>query len=238
MAVPTGYTQAAAVAMCQLRTNYRNGIPINSDVVALLNAAIEQLGLESEPILLNLSVAITVANTNTLVLPADIFRIRNMTYSTGVRGVVGTTEYEMVELPYDTFIASTDMTVAGSLGGIPTTYTIVSDASNVLTIQLYPLVSNGYVNIFYSARPTLFSSTDGTTLTNIDTAFQEPAILWTCARMCEARQNMNQAKAFDEQFREKLERVHGLVKRRARKNGSNIVRDVTSAESIVPAWVR
>lgn len=227
--------------MCQLRTNYTQGIPSTTQIAALLNAAIEQLGLETEPILLNASVAVTLPNSNTFALGNDVWRIRNMSYSTGLRGTVGVTEYEMVQLEFNEFIEYTDLTVASAIGGIPTIYTIIQDASNVMTIQVYPLVSTGYINFFYSARPTLFGITnsagDQLTTTNIDTSFQEPAILWTCARMCEARQNMNQAQWFDKQFKDKLEAVHMLVKRRAKKNGSGIVRDVNEGETVVPFWI-
>ena len=234
--------------MCQLRTNYRFGVPSASDVTTLLNAAIEQLGIETEPLLLNGSVAVTVANTNIITLPADIFRIRSMTYSTGLRGTIGVSEYEMVQLPVDEFIENSDYNVASAVGGIPTVYTIIQDSAAAvalgatptggqMTMQFYPLASSGYINYFYSARPTLWSAGDGTTTTNVDPAFQEPAILWTCARMCEARQNMNQARVFDEQFKAKLDSVHYLVKRRARKSGSNLVRDVSEGESVTPFWM-
>lgn len=239
--VPTGYTQASAIAMCQLRTNYTQGIPSSTNIATLLNAALEQLGIETEPLLLNASIAISVANSNTFALGNDVWRVRNMSYSNGLRGTVGVTEYEMVQLGFNEFIEYTDMTVASAIGGIPTVYTIIQDSFNVMTIQVYPLVSTGYINYFYSARPTLFGLTnsygDQITVTNIDTSFQEPAILWTCARMCEARQNMNQAQWFDKQFKEKLEAVHMLVKRRARLNGSNVVRDVSEGESVTPFWV-
>jgi hypothetical protein len=238
---PTGYSQAAAIAMVQLRTNSQFGQPTAPQIVMLLNAGVEQLGLKTEPVLVNTSIPITVANTNVLTLPADLQRVRNMNYSTGPLTSPGTVAYEMVELPYDEFIEQTDATPAGGLGGIPTIYTITQDSSNVMVIQLYPLVSSGQVNIFYYQRPQLWStntSTGGATTTTVDSAFQEPVMLWTCARIMEAREDIERAKYFMDQYREAMTEARADVFRRRRKNQSNTVRNVAEGEAVTPTWIR
>jgi hypothetical protein len=239
---PGGRTSAAAIATVRRRTNMVFGEPDDSDICAMLNDGLEQVAKLTEPILATKSLPIINPNTNLLAFPADVDRIRDANFSTGNPALGGTVVYEMVQLEYNEFIQETDSTPAGGIGGIPTIYSLVADQSGVQLIQFYPYASTGYINIHYYKRPIQWyipQAGQPASYTDMDSGWQEAAILFACQQACENREDLTTgAKYFAELYKAKCEEMLTTVRRRRRKNGTVTVRDVSINESVTPIWMR
>lgn len=120
----------------------------------------------------------------------------------------------------------------------PSTNTASYPSGGVMTMQVYPAAMIGQVNVFYRGRPSLWADTTATSGTNLDTLAQEAVILWTCARVLEARSRSGEAaQIFKPQFDEKIVQMKTLMqKRTAPKSGQ--VRDIRNrAYPSSPWWI-
>lgn len=235
---PTGYTQAQAVQAVQDETNSNFGQPPVPTIIRFLNRAVEQMCAKLDAPLTNFPIPVTVPNSNIFTLPADIWQLRNVSYSNGPATTPGTTVYEMVMLPYDEFIQNTMSTPAGGLGGIPTIFTIIQDIANVMQIQVYPLVSAGFINLYYYQRGMLWDLNNPNSTSNLDSVFQEPVIWRACASTMNFREMDDRAAKYYKLYDKELEEAKVLSGKRKRKNQSITVRDVTEGDSIFPIWMR
>jgi hypothetical protein len=245
-----GYMYSTAIQAVRDTTNSNFGQPSDGVIGRFLNRAVEQMCAKLDAPLTNTNLAVVNPNSNVFTLPSDIWQLRNVTYSNGIStyngnaanpGIAlaaGVTVYEMVELPYDEFIQCTMSTPAGGLGGIPTVYTIIEDMNQVMTIQVYPLVSAGYINLYYYQRGMLWDPLVPSSTSNLDSVFQEPVIVWACAQTMHAREMDDRAAVFMEEYKDALAEAKIISGKRKRKNQSITVRDVTEGASVFPVWMR
>lgn len=246
--VPQGRSAAQAIATVRRRTNYSFGLPNNEDILAGLNDGLEKVATRIEPVIATASLPIVAPNTNILAWPQDVERVRDVNFSTGNPALGGTVVYEMLQLDFDEFIQETDSTPAGGIGGIPAIFSLIADQAGVMLMQFYPFANEGYVNLHYFKRPILwFIPTNGApaspSYTDLDSIYQEAAILYGCQIAAESREDDALATKFNKLFEwefniENPFNVQYLAKRRVRKRGTNTVRDVSAGESVVPAWMR
>ncbi|MGB8520845.1 MAG: hypothetical protein WCD38_11850 [Candidatus Tumulicola sp.] len=240
-AVPQGLTSVAAINRVRKRTNLVFGQPPDADVLDMLNDGLEQTAALLDPILVNASLPIVSPNTNVLALPLDVAHPRDINFSTGNPTLGGTVVYEMVQMDYDTFIQFTDSTPTGGIGGIPSFYSLIQDASGAQLIQFYPYANSGQLNIHYYPRPTLWTlpTGGGVSYTNLDSAWQTLPVLYACALACENREDAaGTAEYYWKLHGAKAEEMKLTVRRRARKRGTAVVRDVSAPTSILPNWMR
>lgn len=236
MGFPVGYSAARAIAQVQTRTNERVTPPATNNnnpddsVVGLLNAALEEVGTRLGPVKWFNSVPVVAGSAVTPLLLEDIQEIISISYSTtsdpsNPSAIV----YQMRQLDPEAFFDQTgNQPTSGN--GIPTFYYIKSDASNQLVIEVWPPPSaNGFYYVFYKQRPVLWgtssSALDQASTTQVDSAWQELAILKACSHVCYANEKIDLKKEFDADYKELLEEYRERLMRRARPKGS-IVRDV------------
>jgi hypothetical protein len=250
MPFAAGYTYATAIQAVRDITNSNFGQPPDTTIGRHLNSAIELMCSKLDAPLTNYPMQVINPNSNVFTLPTDIWQLRNVTYSNGVAtysgnaanpGISlaqGVTVYEMVELPYDEFIQNTMSTPAGGLGGIPTIYTIIADNNQTMTIQVYPLVSAGYINLYYYQRGMLWDPNNPSSMTQLDSLFQRAVILRACADTMHTREMDDRAATFLQEYKDELADAKIISGKRKRKNQSITVRDVTEGDSIFPIWMR
>lgn len=225
----TGYTSLAAIAMVQLRTNEPT-LPNNTSMLTLLNAGVTEVERQLGGIRL-LGTYPTIPNQTIQALNNDVQDILSCSWSTGPPTSQGAIVY-----PMDPFDQAAFMDFAGGFPAVgfgpPTSYLIYRDQGGVLEMQLYPAAMLGQLNVYYRARPTLWTLTNSGTvngiMTNLDPSMQEAAVLWTCARVLESRGRGMEAK---EIFQPQIESILGdmkttVTRRTAPKHGQ--VRDIVS----------
>jgi hypothetical protein len=105
-------------------------------------------------------------------------------------------------------------------------------------MQLYPAAMLGQINLYYRARPQLWSTTvnGGNNGTNLDTSMQEAVVLWTVGMVLCARDRADEAdRTWFPKFKDKMEELDALSKRRTNpKTGQ--VRDITGRGYPVLWW--
>jgi hypothetical protein len=238
--VPQGLTSVQAIARVRNRTNLLFGQPADATMLDMLNDGLEQATTLLDPIAVNTSLPITSPNTNVLAFPLDLAHLRDINFSTGNPALGGTVVYEMVQMDYDTFIQFTNSTPTGGIGGIPSFYSLIQDVSGAQLIQFYPYANTGQLNLHYYPRPTLWTlpTVPAVSYTNLDSAWQILPILYACALACENREDaVGTAEYYWKLHAAKAEEMKLTVRRRARKRGTAIVRDVSDPSSIVPIWM-
>jgi hypothetical protein len=223
--VPSGYTANTAMDQVRLRTNEPT-LPVAGDLLQLLNAGVENIERKLGGIRL-WGTYPTTANQPVQALTTDTQDIISCSWSTGNPTTPGVLVYPMAPLDQASFMDQ----AAGfpNVGtGPPQWFFVYRDQSNMLELQLYPAAMLGQLNVYYRARPQLFSLSVnyGNNGTNLDTSMQEALILWTCARVLENRGRSAEARAiFEPQLKDVLEEIKEDVARRtAPKFGQ--VRDV------------
>ena len=232
--VAGGYTAAQSIAMVYLRTNENAAGVSPANVLSLLNTAIGEVSDDLGPVR-KYMVLPTIASQNIINLPYDVQDVISASFSTLAPAGAGTQVYRLEQLEQNTF-----MDFSGGLPGTgfgpPLAYMVVSDTNGNQIIQLYPPAISGQINLYYRARPIIFSDTLNST-TNIDPQAQENIILWTCARIMEAREKYPIAKLFMDQYDKNIENDKDIIQRRsAPKSGQ--VRDVTSqGRPGMPPWL-
>ena len=75
--------------------------------------------------------------------------------------------------------------------------------------------------------------------TDLDSAYQECAMLYACMQACENREDYTTGAAyFGKLLNAKVEESKQTVKRRARKPGPTYVNDVMTLDTVIPNWMR
>ncbi len=233
----TGYTALAAIAMVQLVTN-EPSLPNNTNMLTLLNRGVTEIERRLGGIRL-IGTYPTINNQAIQALNNDVQDILSCSWSTGPPTSQGALVY-----PMEPFDQAQFMDFAGGFPAVgfgpPTAYLIYRDQGGVLEMQLYPSAMVGQLNVYYRARPTLWtltnSGTQNGTMTNLDPAMQEAVILWTCARVLESRGRGGEAmQIYEPQLKEILEDLKTTVTRRtAPKHGQ--VRDIVARGYPSPGW--
>lgn len=175
------------------------------------------------------------AGQATIVLPADLQEIIDMTYSLVLPTTAGAVIYNISLLDEDNFMYAAAYQPANT-GGQPQVAFIQSDISGQITLQLFPFIpSNGFFNIYYKQRPILWATPPSTDVSTLDSTYQEAAILWACAEVCEARQRATQSKMFWDRYEAQLEKMRATIRKRTRPRVGQ-VRDVTGTVFNIPYW--
>lgn len=222
----TGYTTLQAIAMVELSTNEPT-YPVAAQMVTLLNRGVTEIERRLGGIRL-VGTYPTIAEQTIQALNNDVQDILSCSWSTGPPTSQGALVYPMDPMDQAAF-----MDFAGGFPAVgfgpPTTYLIYRDQSGVMELQVYPAAMIGQLNVYYRARPTLWTLTSAGlsgNQTNLDPSMQEAVILWTCARVLEARGRGGEAKAiFEPQIQAIVEDLKTTVTRRtAPKHGQ--VRDI------------
>jgi hypothetical protein len=239
---PQGYTSLDAIALVRLRTNEPN-LPVNTDLLILLNEGAQEVERELGAIRLLQSYPIAPGQT-IQALRSDVQDVLSCSFSTGpVTGsstVSAPIVYPMFPMDQGMFMDFAAGTPGASTGP-PSSYFIFNDASGVLIMQLYPAGMLGQLNVYYRARPILWTlmgggATNGVA-SNLDSAMQQAVILWTCGRVLENRGRSGEAQRFDALFDVKIEAMKkSVAQRTAPKFGQ--VRDIGYANTGRPYWYR
>lgn len=240
MATPSGYTQQAALQKVRRLSNEQS-LPVDADVIGFLNDGLEEVGADLKPIRTVDNVAIT-AGAATLQLPADIFSYARLTWSTALPTTPGVVEVPIQELGPGGFTEQS--------GGLPTVSggnilwcRVLTDASNQITLQFYPLApGNGYINVYQFPRPTLWDPAVPTSVTNVDSSLQMLAIYYAVILVCENRENFVKAKYYTEKLYgpDGESGLWGAARRELRQRQApkgSVVRDVTAGPDYQPPWM-
>jgi hypothetical protein len=232
---PSGYSGAAAIAEVQNRTGEYT-YPLPTQILDFLNRGLEQAAAAFGPTNKYAAVA-TTPGTVKIALPADIMDITSMSWSTGDPTQPGTIVYPLTQLEQ---VSQMDfaMGLPGVGIGPPVSYFIISDYGGIITIQLYPSATNGQVNVYYRGRPTLWADATGESSTDVDTAFQEAAIIWACSMVCANRQRKGDADSYKAEYQNYVENTAPDQARRRTVPKSGRVRDVYAQgwPGVAPWW--
>ena len=235
--VATGRAAPSAIATVRRRTNSVFGQPSDADILAMLNDGIEVVAEYLESVIATAALPILSANTNILAFPQNVERVRDVNFSTGNPSASGTVVYEMAQLDYDEFIQNTNSSPAGGIGGIPTMYSLISDQSGIMTVQFYPFANAGQMNLHYFKRPTLWTNSP-TSYTDLDSSWQECVLLYACSQVMENREDTVTADYFWKKYEARVEENKGDLKRRERKQGGGVIRDINEGAGVFPVWMR
>jgi hypothetical protein len=237
ISVPGGYGTNEAIQQVQLRTNEPvptiQGLVLGAitgpqAILILLNVGLQEVVRRIGGIKLQASYP-TLVNQTVMALSADVQDIISCSFSTGATTAQGSLVYPMVPMPQAAFMDfAAGFPAVGS--GPPTAYFIYQDSNGVQLMQIYPAAQLGYINVYYRARPilwTLMSNGQDGTATNLDPSAQEAVILWTCARILEVRGRSAEADRFDnkcDKIAPPLDLVSSLNRRTEPRSGQ--VRDL------------
>jgi hypothetical protein len=233
--VPTGYNATTLVAMIRLRANEPT-LPSTTQILTLANAGIEQVERALGAIRL-VGTYPTVPNQTVQALTNDVQDILSCSWSTGPVTAPGTLVYPMFQYDQGTFMDLAAGFPAVGFGP-PVYFWVYRDQSGTMEMQLYPAAMLGQLNVYYRARPTIWNTSAGTntSTTNLDTSMQEAVILWTVARVLEARGRGGEAaQIWTPQFKEIMEELREDTKRRTQQK-SGTVRDVRSRGFPAGPW--
>lgn len=240
MAVPTGYTQSAALLKVRRLSNEPN-LPVDADVIGFMNDGLEQICAELVP-LRNVENVAILAAAATLQLPADIYAYERLTWSTALPTTPGAIEYPVQELGPGGFVEQTGG-MPGLSGGQIIWCRVLTDDSGQITLQFYPLSpGNGFINVYHRARPRLWDPNTPTSTTNVDSSVQLLALYWATIAVCENRENYVKGKYWRDVLSgpDGESGLLGKAKRelafRQRPKGS-VVRDVTAGPDFAPPWM-
>lgn len=241
MGTPTGYTQATALQKVRRLTN-ENALPVDTDVIGFLNDALEQFCADLNPLRATENVAVTGGEV-LIPLPADMFTVARLTWSSALPTAIGAQEYPLTEVGPGAFD-----NLSGGLpvlsGGVPGWYRLIADAANVQKIQVYVAIpTNGFVNVYGALRPTLWDPADPTSTTNLDSALQLTVAYMAAVMVAENRENLEKATYLrgicygadgeSGMYGQAAQRLS----RRQQPHGSS-VRDVMSGPGFVPVWMK
>ncbi len=235
MAVPSGYSGAAAIYQVQLRTG-ESTLPTPTDILAFLNLGIEQVSSALSPLLLNAAYPTTPGQT-TQTLAGDIQDIARVSWSTGPPTQSGSLVYALTQLEPMQF-ANAAAGVPGIGLGPPTLYCIIEDANSALTLQLFPGAMTGQLNVYYHARPTLWADTTSTSSTNVDSALQEAAIVWAAWKVAQSRGRYQLGQLFMTEYEQLIAAKMKEIRRRTVPRSGRVT-DVTMLPfTSAPPWWR
>lgn len=236
MATPTGYTAGGIVSFVRGRLN-EPSIDLNLTVQAL-NAAIEQIVAECDPIITMTSPPLAV-NQPSVTLPADLMRIKSVSFSYPQAPItqIGVTVIAVIPRTAEEFYDIAGGAPSVGAGG-PLVYFIQTDQSNVMTLFIYPFVAQaGQLNIFYSKRPNLWDPTNSGSTTDMDSAWQECCVLFALSVLAESLEKYDAVKIYDAKYDAQLAKAKSRVKERTRTKQAQ-VRDVMGGGSggAWPGW--
>lgn len=240
MSFPTGLGAADAILMVRSRTGQTAGQPTDDTIRRFLNAGAEYVERRIGAIFNTVSTSI-LASANTTPLPADLQEIINLNFSITLPSASNAVLYPIQLVQEGAFERSVGY-APGQSSGYPTLAYIQTDSgtagtSGVMTLQLYPVPSiAGYINCYYRQRPKLYDDTTNTSVTNLDSMFQEAMITWSCKAVCENRAMFGApVQYFDKLFSQVLEEINEDAKKRTTP-GRNVVADVTEVTVNMPPW--
>lgn len=232
-------TAASLISQVYSRTNENSSSVPQTTVQSFLNTAMIEVAQALVPTRLYNTIQVP-PQQNIIVLPNDIQEIIGLSWSspTGPTAT-GSLVYRLTQMDISTMMDFSGGQPGTGFGN-PIAFAIVSDSSGPgggnLTIQLYPAANGGYLNIYYYSRPLPFIDTASST-TNLDAQSIEPVVLWTCARVCEARERTSDADRFIQQYTTVLQNYNDYIARRNRPK-TGIVRDVTNMGATgAPPWL-
>jgi hypothetical protein len=223
VAVPTGYTGQTAVAIIRARTGQTSTQPSDTTIVTFLNAGVEQVERMLGAIYATANQAIA-KNANTVPLPADMQSIINLNYSMVLPTAANAVLYPIQLLQEGAFERLVGYLPSQSIG-FPSYAFVQSDVavpiafdpahpapvstSGVMTLQLDGMVQTaGFINVYYKQRPAVWADATVSSATNIDSSYQELAILWACMNVCENRAMYGRpVEYFLKRFETELQRV-------------------------------
>ena len=177
-----------------------------------------------------------VANQSTYAMPEATCRsFVTLSYSSALPTAAGTIEYETMELEPAAFISATWN--APTLSGGPIVcWRRITDASNVITIQLYPTApSVGYLNTYYIGRPALWDPANPGNVPDLDSQMLFTAILHACQMCAFGKENRAKAAYFGNEYDKWMQKCMLRVGRRSRPRRAT-VRNVTDAPNVIPSW--
>ena len=232
MPTPTGKTQAQALAFVRSITN-ESSLPSDATVLGFINDGLEQVVTELNA-LYRVGNVLTSAGATTVQLPADVQQIYKLTYSTLLPTQAGVIEYPMSELGPAGFVDQTGSNPT-VMGGPVIFYRLVEDDTNQITIQIFPLSPGGYINVYYSPRVNQYDPENGSSTTNLDSAYIMAALYWAAARVCENRENFKRVDYFEKKYEALILKERSTIKERRARKGAQ-VRDVTAGPTVMPAW--
>lgn len=217
------------------RTNVLSSAIPDATAITFLNEGLEQSVADLGPIMQTASPTIS-AGSSSITLPEDIQDIKDINYSQVAPGTSTQQVYPITILDEDQF-----METAGYLPGISNGFSfaafIQTDLNSIQTLQLFPVVStSGFINIYYSKRPLLWDPANPNSTTDVDSMFQEIALLWAAKLMSEARERDNWVKYYDDQYAKRLE---AFKSRRTKRQRSRLghVRDMDETIITSPFWL-
>ena len=188
---PTGLGAANAIALVQNRTGQTSGLPTPAVILTFLNEAIEYVERRLGAVFANDSITIA-QGSDSVALPPDMQEIINVNYSVSLPTTTNAVLYPIQLVQEGAFERLVGF-APGQSSGYPTLAFIQSDASGVMTLQLYPVIQTaGFINLYYKQRPALFADTTNNSVTNVDSMYQEAMITWACKAVCENRSQFGQ----------------------------------------------
>lgn len=229
---PTGLTQLAAVTKVRTRTNEPT-LPDNPTIVDLLNEGLDQVVTELGAVL-NQTTLVTTAGLISIPLGEDVQDVVRAFWSATTPLTAGWVPYEMVQFDWATFVQYTGGML--NMGGGPSyAFAIQSDTNGLLTMTVAPTTQAGFIFVVYHQRASLWDPNDTNSLVNLDPSYQDLAVWYACARVCESVENISKAKYFDGKYQGGLDAARETIRRRTARHPST-VRDVTSGFGPMPAW--
>jgi hypothetical protein len=232
--VPQGYPSLTAVQYVRDEINEPN-LPSNQTVLNFLNRGVEQV--ESFLGALRLwGVYPTVANQTTQALTNDTQEVLSCSWSTGPVTNQGSLVYPMQQLDQGSFMDN-----AGGFPNVgfgpPQWWFTFMDQNNVQQIQMYPAAMVGQLNVYYRARPNLWTLTAGganAVQTNIDSIAQEAVLIFAMIRTLRNRGRAAEAKqVWEPEFAAKMQELKDAITKRTAPKGGQ-VRDVRNRS--YPSW--
>ena len=230
---PTQYSGTVAVARVRALTNYASQ-PVDATIYTYLQDALEQLQADLQLLRKVNSTAVTPAQV-TYAMPNDMQDLVTLSYSSALPTSAGVIEYETIELEPAQFISATWNAPTIS-GGPIVCWRRITDASNVLTIQLYPTApSTGYLNTYYIGRPALWDPGNPGNVPDLDSQMLYTAILHACQMCAFGKENRSKAAMFAAEYDKWFQKCMNRMGQRSRPRRAT-VRNVTDSPNVIPNW--
>ena len=236
LTTPQGYQPLDAIALVRLRANEPT-LPTNLNMLILLNESLQEVERSLGQIRLTTAYPLT-AGQNVQALTSDVQDVLSVSYSTGPVSAAGSIVYPLFPMGQSAFMDFAAGTPGASTGP-PTAYFVTQDSSGTIILQLYPNAAQGYLNVYYRARPVLYAL-DATglvnvTTTNLDSAMQQAMIVRTIATTLEARGRSGESVKYFAMYDSKIDDMKASVSKRSQPSFGS-VRDVKFANSNMPPW--
>jgi hypothetical protein len=191
---PTGYTQAQAVATVLARVNETTTVAPAALVTQFLNNGLEQVTTELGTNVTTATVPLTAGyNPLAVPLPPDVQNIIKVFFSTSAPAGQNWYPGECQQVDWGQFVEFGGNLPNYNQGYL---YAIAMDESGTLSLA-FNAPQLGYLFLVYSQRVAQWDPANAASTVNVDSAYQELAILWACARVCESLENYTKAAYFN-----------------------------------------